>query len=113
MDDIKKIKVGIVGTGFSALSQIEALKRIPHVEIVGIAGSSFEKSKEAAIKYGIPKPFFNADELIRDTEIEVVHNCTPNHMHFSINKKVLLHSKHLMSEKPLSIGDSCQGNDRT
>lgn len=103
MDDIKKIKVGIVGTGFSASSQIEALKRIPLVEILGIAGSSFEKSKEAAIKYGIPKPFLNADELIRDTEIEVVHNCTPNHMHFSINKKVLLHSKHLMSEKPLAM----------
>jgi hypothetical protein len=30
VDDIKKIKVGIVGTGFSALSQIEALKKIPH-----------------------------------------------------------------------------------
>jgi predicted dehydrogenase len=100
---MKKIKVGIIGTGFSAGAHIEALKRIAVVEIVGVAGSSFEKAKETTEKYGIPKPFLNADELINDSEIEVVHNCTPNHIHFSINKMVLLKSKHLLSEKPLGM----------
>jgi predicted dehydrogenase len=101
--------VGIVGTGFSACSHIEALKRIPFVEIVGIAGSSFEKAKETAEKYGIPKPFQSAEQLILNSEIEAVHNCTPNHLHFSINKQVLLNFKHLMSEKPLAMNSDQSG----
>ncbi|WP_274319529.1 Gfo/Idh/MocA family oxidoreductase [Paenibacillus qinlingensis] len=27
----------------------------------------------------------------------------PNHLHFEINKQTLLHGKHLLSEKPLTL----------
>ncbi|NHN34957.1 Gfo/Idh/MocA family protein [Paenibacillus agricola] len=97
------IKVGVVGTGFSAMAHIEALRRIPLVEVVGISGSSFDKGNEIARKLNIPKAYVSIDELIQDPDIQAVHNCTPNSLHFEINKQVLLAGKHLMSEKPLAI----------
>jgi predicted dehydrogenase len=97
------VKVGIIGTGFSANAQIEALRRIPFVQVIGIAGSSFEKAKMTAQKYGIARSYSRVDELIDDPDIEAIHNCTPNHLHYGINKRILLSNKHLLSEKPLAM----------
>jgi predicted dehydrogenase len=41
--------------------------------------------------------------MLEDSEIQVVHNCTPNHLHFSINKEAILAGKHILSEKPLAM----------
>ncbi|GGD67089.1 Gfo/Idh/MocA family protein [Paenibacillus nasutitermitis] len=98
-----KIKIGIVGTGFSASFHIEALRRLPHVEVVAISGSSLVKAEKMAAQYAIPKAYGSPEELIRDQEIEAVHNCTPNDLHYRINKEALLAGKHLLSEKPLAI----------
>lgn len=57
----------------------------------------------------IPKAYGDADELIRDPEVQAVHNCTPNSLHFEINKKVLLAGKHLLSEKPLAVNSEQSG----
>ncbi|MFP5115930.1 Gfo/Idh/MocA family protein [Bacillaceae bacterium C204] len=100
---MRTVKIGIIGTGFSANSHIEALSRIPFVEVIGIAGSSLEKAQKMAEKYGIDRIYSTVDELIDDPGIEAIHNCTPNYLHYTINKKILLQNKHLMSEKPLAM----------
>jgi predicted dehydrogenase len=97
------IKVGIIGTGFSAKSHIEALRRLSGVEVVAISGSTLEKAKQAAKQFSIPNFYESVDELIDDPEVEVVHNCTPNYLHYTVNKKVLEKGKHLLSEKPLAM----------
>jgi predicted dehydrogenase len=97
------IKVGIIGTGFSAKSHIEALRRLDGVEIAAISASTLEKAKKTAEQFAIPKFYGNVDDLIHDPEIDVIHNCTPNYLHYSINKKVLESGKHLLSEKPLAM----------
>jgi predicted dehydrogenase len=100
------IKVGIAGSGFSAMAHVEALRRIPCVEVWGIAASSLEKSREVAGKMRIPHAYASVDELIQDPDIQAVHNCTPNRLHFELNKKILLAGKHLMSEKPLAVSSA-------
>ncbi|WP_407267828.1 Gfo/Idh/MocA family protein [Radiobacillus sp. PE A8.2] len=100
---MRKVKVGIIGIGFSGLAHLEALKRIPNVEVVAISSREQEKSNQIAAKFGIPKAYNNAKDLINDSEVEVVHNCTPNHLHFPLNCAVLEAGKHLMSEKPLAL----------
>jgi predicted dehydrogenase len=97
------IKVGVIGTGFSAKSHIEALRRLNGVEVAAISGRTLEKAKKAAEQFGIPRYYGNEDDLINDQEIDVVHNCTPNYLHYYINKKVLAVGKHLLSEKPLAM----------
>ncbi|NBD23887.1 Gfo/Idh/MocA family protein [Paenibacillus glycinis] len=100
---MEQLQVGIIGTGFSAGFHLEALRRLPYIEVVAIAGSSLGKARETAKKYAIPRAYSSPEALIADTDVQVVHNCTPNHLHFRINEAVLLAGKHLLSEKPLAM----------
>lgn len=106
---MKKIKVGVIGTGFIGPTHIEAVRRLGFVEIIGLATSSYEKAKEKAAELGIPKAYSDYREMLQDPEIEVVHNCTPNHLHFSINKEIILAGKHVLSEKPLAMSSQESG----
>ncbi|MDR6549004.1 Gfo/Idh/MocA family oxidoreductase [Paenibacillus qinlingensis] len=100
---MKVIHIGIIGTGFSAKAHIEAIRRIPYLHVIAVAGSSLEKAQQIASEYGIPKAYGNESELIQDNEVMAIHNCTPNYMHYAINREVLLAGKHILSEKPLGM----------
>ena len=43
---MKKVKVGIVGTGFIGPVHIEALRRLKNVEVIALSGSSQEKAEK-------------------------------------------------------------------
>jgi predicted dehydrogenase len=100
---MKKIKVGIIGTGFIGPTHIEAIRRLGFVEVVGLAETSQQIAEKKAGELGIPKAFGDYREMLKDPEIEVVHNCTPNHLHFEFNKEIILAGKHVISEKPLAM----------
>lgn len=100
---MEKIKVGIIGTGFIGPTHIEAIRRLGFVEVLGIAETSKEAAERKAAKLGIPKAYGNYREMLQDDEIQVVHNCTPNYLHFAINKEIILAGKHVLSEKPLAM----------
>ena len=100
---MKKIKVGIIGTGFIGPTHIEAIRRLGFVEVVGLAETSQETAEKKAVELGIPKAYGDYREMLKDSEIQVVHNCTPNHLHFAINKEIILAGKHVVSEKPLAM----------
>lgn len=98
---MRKIKVGIIGMGFIGVSHIEAIRRIGYLDLVAVADENYELARRKAEEYGVPTCYRSADELIADPQIEVVHNCTPNHLHLSINEKIIRAGKHVFSEKPL------------
>ncbi|WP_017726475.1 Gfo/Idh/MocA family protein [Halalkalibacterium ligniniphilum] len=97
------MKVGIVGTGFTAQAHIEALKRLHNVNIIAISSRNLEKARAFAKKYDIRKSYDDFYALIDDEEVEVIHNCTPNHVHFDVMKYALEKNKHIISEKPLAL----------
>jgi predicted dehydrogenase len=100
---MKKLAVGIIGTGFAGSAHVEAINRCGLGEVVAIAGSSEEKAREKASEFGIERTYGNYMDLIKDKDIKVVHNCTQNHLHFPINKAVVAAGKHIISEKPLAL----------
>lgn len=100
---MKKIKVGIVGMGYIGESHIEAVRRIGCCEVYAIADTNSSLVKAKADYYGIEKFYSNIEDLLADPEIDVVHNCTPNFLHLSINKAIIKSGKHLLSEKPLCM----------
>jgi predicted dehydrogenase len=100
---VEKIKVGIIGTGFIGPTHIEAIRRLGFVEVVGLAESNLETAEKKATELGIPKAFGDYRDMLLDEEIQVIHNCTPNHLHFAINKEIILAGKHVISEKPLAM----------
>jgi predicted dehydrogenase len=102
MTGASKIGVGIVGTGFAASAHAEALRRVPGVELVAVAGSSRTKAEDFAGVWEAPRAHDGWRELIDDDAVQAVHVCTPNDLHAEINSAVLAAGKHLLSEKPLA-----------
>jgi predicted dehydrogenase len=100
---MRRVKAAIIGAGFIGRVHIEAVRRLGYADVVAIGQGSQEKAEVYADELDIPKAYGNYMDLLRDDEIEVIHNCTPNYLHHEINKQALLHGKHLLSEKPLTL----------
>jgi predicted dehydrogenase len=98
---MKTIKVGVAGLGFIGPAHIEALRRIPGIEVVAISETSEELAKSKAEQLGIPKYFGNFNDLLNE-DIDCVHICTPNFLHYEMAKSALLAGKHVVCEKPLA-----------
>ncbi|MEW6511958.1 MAG: Gfo/Idh/MocA family oxidoreductase [Bacteroidota bacterium] len=96
------IRAGVIGTGFIGPAHIEALRRTPGVDVVAIASNEPERARAIADRFGITRVYDSWQSVMSDREVEVVHNCTPNHLHFEINKAAVLAGKHVVSEKPLT-----------
>lgn len=98
-----RIKVGIIGAGFIGSAHVEALRRLGFVEIVALAESKQAIAEQKAKQLNIPKSYSDYRKLLEDKEIVVVHNCTPNYLHFQINQDIINSGKNVISEKPLTI----------
>ncbi len=97
------IQVGIVGTGFIGPAHIEALRRLGFVEVVALCDASLADATQKARALGVPHAYGSVDELLAHPGLQVVHNCTPNHLHAAINRQILRAGKHVFSEKPLCM----------
>ena len=83
------IKTGIIGTGFIGPAHVEALRRLGFVEVAAVAERGDDLAQAKAKQLSIPQAYGDYKKLLADPEIQVVHNCTPNHLHFAINKEIL------------------------
>ena len=97
------IKVGVVGLGFIGPAHIEALRRIPGIEVVAISHHTKEKAETKAGQLRIPKAYTDFYEMIEREALDAVHICTPNHLHYPMAKAALEKGIHVICEKPLAI----------
>jgi predicted dehydrogenase len=100
---MKRIRIGLVGTGYIGMVHLEMLRRLGGVELVAVADANADLARRAAAKFGIPRVHTDAEALISDPEVEVVHDCAPNNVHFDINAKAIKAGKEVLSEKPLAL----------
>ncbi|MAT70510.1 MAG: dehydrogenase [Planctomycetaceae bacterium] len=103
---MQRIKAGIIGTGFIGPAHVEALRRLGHVEVAAVAERGQELADRKAVELSIPKGYGDYHDLLADPDIQVVHNCTPNHLHFEVNRDILAAGKHVISEKPLAMNST-------
>jgi predicted dehydrogenase len=100
---MKTLGMGLVGPGFVAAHHIDAVRRLGDVEVVGIAGSSQHSASRKAAEYRAGRAYGDYHELIADPDVHVVHNTTPNYLHFPITMAALTAGKHVISDKPLAL----------
>ncbi len=96
-----KINIAVVGTGFIGPAHIEALRRLPNLEVAALCEATPELAREKADLLGIPRAC-SFEEMLTMQDIQAVHICTPNFLHFPQSKAALLAGKHVVCEKPLS-----------
>ncbi len=105
MTALRDIGVGLIGTGFMGTVHAEALKRVG-VNIVGILGSTPEKSRAAAERLVLPKAYSTLDELLTDNHVHTVHINTPNRLHLPQTEAAIAAGKHVLCEKPLGMNSA-------
>ena len=99
----EKFRAGIIGTGFIGPAHVEAARRLGNVEFIALAEANEALAREKADALCIPRAYGDYRKLLDDPDVQVVHNCTPNHLHFEVNKDILAARKHVISEKPLAM----------
>ena len=77
----ERMKAGIIGTGFIGPAHVEAGRRLGNIEFVALAEADADLARAKADLLCIPKSYGDYRELLADPEVQVVHNCTPNHLH--------------------------------
>ncbi len=98
---MKKVKVAVAGLGFIGPAHIEALRRLPNIEVVAISDIDEETAKAKAANLGVSKYTSSFNELIM-ADVDSIHICTPNNLHYEMAKKALEAGKHVVCEKPLA-----------
>jgi predicted dehydrogenase len=100
---VKRIGMGIVGAGFVGPHHIDAVRRLGYVDIVAVAGSSQASAEKKAEALGARKAYGSYDALLGDPDVQVVHNATPNYLHYPVNAAAIAKGKHVISDKPLAM----------
>jgi predicted dehydrogenase len=96
------LRAAIAGTGF--IGRVHARSALlAGAHLTGVAASSPDSARDAATALGADRPFDSAEELIRDRGVDVVHVCTPNHLHLPLAEAALAAGKHVICEKPLAL----------
>lgn len=98
---MKKINVGIVGFGMSAKDfHIPFIQSNPNFQILKILE---RKSDKAQKLYPEIETVRALEDLVNDTNIELVVITTPNLTHYDIAKQSLLAGKNVVVEKPFTV----------
>lgn len=106
VDASKKVKIGIIGTGWIAESHISAYKNMPDVEVVAMADLVPGKAEAFAKKFGIENcRFYESDEalLAAEKDLDGVSICTYNGTHASCAINSLNAGVNVMLEKPFTV----------
>ncbi|HXX27073.1 MAG TPA: Gfo/Idh/MocA family oxidoreductase [Terriglobales bacterium] len=96
------LRAAVIGAGFVGRAHIEALRRLA-IPVQGVLGSSPARTKEACHALGIARAYETMADLANDESVDVVHICTPNHLHSPETEAALRAGKHVMCEKPLAM----------
>ena len=93
--------IGLIGCGNIAETYFRAQDYFNNIKFVACADKFPEVSEKCADQYNIKS--LTVDEIIHDTNVDVILNLTIPQAHYEISKLALVAGKHVYSEKPMSI----------
>jgi predicted dehydrogenase len=98
-----KLQWGVIGTGGIASDFVEALRRSDRCRVVNIVGSSPEKARAFADRWGLPASSSSVDEMLADRQVQAVYVATPHPAHEAQALAAIEAGKHVLCEKPLTV----------
>src|SRR3954453_429191 len=99
-----ELRVAIAGSGFIGGVHARSAK-LAGGRLAGVSASSPRRADEAAKALGAEHAFASSEELVEAPDVDVVHICTPNHLHVPLAEAALAAGKHVICEKPLAIDE--------
>lgn len=99
----KRVKVGLIGSGFISAIHAEALSRCAEAELFAVASPSAGKARAFAKKHGIPLHFRDYRKLLEVDELDLVVIGIPNDLHCEATVAAAGAGKHIILEKPMCL----------
>ena len=105
IDVSKKVRVGIIGTGWIAEEHIKNYLKRPDVEIVAASDLVPGKAKKFCETFGAPeaKCYEDSHEMLEKEQLDIVSICTYNCQHAPCAIDALNHGVNVMLEKPFTV----------
>jgi 2-hydroxy-4-carboxymuconate semialdehyde hemiacetal dehydrogenase len=104
------LKVCLAGHGAFGIKHLEALAKIPGIEVVSLAGSSEAAARTVAERWKIPHWSGDLRECLAQPGVEAVILTTPTQMHAAQGELCMRAGKHVMIEIPMA--DSVRDSER-
>lgn len=100
----KKINWGIISTAKIGWEHIiPAIIKSKNSNLLAIASRDKSKAMKIAKKFNIPRFYGSYNELYQDSDIDILYNPLPNHLHINTSLEACTYGKHILLEKPLSL----------
>ena len=105
VDTSKKIKIGIIGTGWIAEAHIRSYKKMEDVEVVACADLIPGKAEAFCKKWGVEgaRCYESGHAMLEAEELDGVSVCTYNCQHAPCAIDALEHGVNVMLEKPFTV----------
>jgi predicted dehydrogenase len=104
MSPAKKVRIGIIGSGFEADIHAASFRIMPEeAEVVAVASPTPGHAEELAARYEIPSVYRDYRDILADPTIEMVTIAAPNQFHARMTLDIARAGKHVVCEKPLCM----------
>jgi myo-inositol 2-dehydrogenase/D-chiro-inositol 1-dehydrogenase len=101
---MKKVKIGVIGTGRIGKVHIATLVRnVPQAEVVAVADINLNSANEVAKAFGINSVFTSYADVINHPDVEAVAICSPTDTHARYIVEAAEAGKHIFCEKPVDL----------
>lgn len=99
-----KVNWGIIGAGdVTEKKSGPALYKIEHSALIAVMRRDEEKVKDYARRHNVQKYYTDADQLIHDTDVNMIYVATPPDSHKEYAIKALQSGKPVYVEKPMAM----------
>lgn len=95
------INIAIVGLGNIAPRVAQGVSFTKDACLYAVASTSKEKALDFKEKYNAQVAYDNYEDVYKDTNIDLVYLCTPNHLHYDQIISCFNYNKHVICEKPM------------
>jgi predicted dehydrogenase len=99
----KKFKWGILAPGKMSGKFVTGLKLLPDAELCAVGSRDLQRAKQFANQYGFPKYYGSYEELVADTEVDVIYVASPHSYHKDHTLLCLKNGKHVICEKAFAL----------
>ncbi len=99
----RKVKVGLIGSGFISSIHAEALKPCADAELVAVASPGPGKAEAFARHHNLSHHFTDYRKLLEMDEIDLVLIGIPNDVHCRATVDAAAAGKHVILEKPMCL----------
>jgi myo-inositol 2-dehydrogenase / D-chiro-inositol 1-dehydrogenase len=101
---MKKLKLGVIGTGRIGKVHIATLvQSVPQAEVIAIADINHDSAIEVAKSFGISSALKSHTDIINNPDIEAIIICSSTDTHARYIVEASKAGKHIFCEKPVDL----------